>query len=92
MSILNILLKLSPALEQGESLANASTWTNVVQAKNAIITVLGFSLVIIKQLGYDLPISDYQLVELAGAVASIGAVVNGYFHVALNKEVGLKRH
>ena len=92
MSILSILLNISPALEKGKSLENAKTWSNVVTAKNALITVFGFALHLAKQGGYDIPITDEQLAELAGAVASIGAVTGQYFHHALNKDAGITKH
>lgn len=90
MAILDILFNLSDALKQGKSLENPETWTNVVHCKNALVTVFGFALIIGKQAGYDFGITDSQLVELAGAVASIGSVIGAYFHVALNKEIGKK--
>jgi hypothetical protein len=88
--ILDILFNFSDALKQGQSLGNTNTWLNAVHAKNALVTVFGFALIIGKQFNYDFGISDDQLIELAGAVASIGSVVGAYFHVALNKEVGRK--
>jgi len=92
MSIINILLKLSPALEKGQSLANRETWTNVVLIKNALYTVFGFLLILSKQFGYEFPISDTQLITLAGALASIGEPVAAYLHITTNTHAGLVRN
>jgi hypothetical protein len=91
MSIIDILLKVSPALEQGKSLANAEGWKNVANANHSIVIVLGFILVLGKQFGYDFPISDAQVAELAGAVAGIGQVISLYFHHSLHEQNGIKR-
>jgi hypothetical protein len=52
---------------------------------------LGFILVLGKQFGYDFPISDAQVAELAGAVAGIGQVISLYFHHSLHEQNGIKR-
>jgi len=91
MSIINILLKLSPALEKGQALANSETWTNVVTAKNAIYTVLAFALIIVKTFGYDIPISDAQIVGLSAAIASIGEPIAAFIHITTNVHAGLTK-
>lgn len=91
MSIINVLLAISPALEKGQSLVHADTWSNVVNAKLALVTVLGFLLTIAKTAGYDLPISDAQIAQFGGAVASIGGSVVLYFRAATNPSRGLTR-
>lgn len=91
MNFIDLLLKLSPALEKGQSLANADTWSNVVNAKLAIVTVLGFTLAIAKTFGYNLPISDDQIAQLGGALASIGGTFVLYMRVATNSSRGIER-
>ena len=91
MSIIDVLLKISPALEKGKALKNADTWSNVVNAKLALITVLGFALTIAKTFGYDIPLSDDQIAQLGGALASVGGTVVLYFRVATNPNRGLTR-
>lgn len=89
MPIINLLLKLSPALEKGQALAKADTWSNVVNAKLAIVTILGFALTVAKTFGYDLPISDEQISQLGGALASIGGTFVLYMRVATNPNRGI---
>lgn len=66
MNFLDLLLKLSPALESGKSLANANGWSNVALANHAIVAVLGFILLAVKMGGYEIPITDAQITTLAG--------------------------
>lgn len=91
MSVVDVLLQISPALEKGKSLANADTWSNVVNAKLCIVTVVGFALTIAKTAGYDLPISDDQITQFGGIAASIGGSVVLYFRAATNPNRGLVR-
>lgn len=89
--LLNLLLTLSPALEAGKSLTNATTWGNVATATHALIAVFGFVLVIVKVAGYEIPLSDDQIAKLAGAVASVGGTIFGVIHVASNPHIGITR-
>lgn len=89
--IFDLLLKLSPALENGKTLKNPETWGNVSNTAHALIIVFGFLLVAAKQFGYDIPISDAQLVELAGAIASVGGTVVAFLHVVTTPNKGIKR-
>lgn len=91
MSVINILLAISPALEKGQSLAKADTWSNVVNAKLAIVTVLGFLLTVAKTFGYDIPVSDDQIAQFGGAVASIGGTFVLYMRVATNPNRGITK-
>ena len=91
MNILDLLLKLSPALENGKTLANVSTWSNVANASHALIIVFGFVLVGAKTAGINIPISDDQLVQLAGAIASVGGTVVAYLHVATTPSNGITK-
>ena len=90
-TILALLLKISPALEAGQSLENAKCWSNVAQASHAVVAIFGFILVAAKAAGFNLPISDDQLAALAGAVAGIGGTVAAYFHVATTPDKGIVR-
>ena len=91
MSIIDILLKISPALEAGKSLENSGTWNNVATTTHILIIVFGFVLLLVRQGGYDVPISDDQIAGIAGAVASVGGTVNLYLHHATNKNLGIRR-
>lgn len=89
MSVIEVLLDMSNAVKSGQSLANPETWSNVVNAKNAIYGVLFFGLLIAKSIWHDLPVSDDQLVQLSAALGGIAVSTNHYFHIALNKNKGL---
>lgn len=91
MGIFNILLQLSPALEAGKSLENRETWETVSHANHALLIVLGIVLALVKQFGWDIPISDGELAQLAGALAAIGQTVSLYFHHALHEQNGIKK-
>jgi len=91
MNFIDLLLKLSPALEKGKALSNADTWSNVVNAKLAIVTILGFALAIAKTFGYEVPVSDDQIVQLGGALASVGGTFVLYFRFATNTNRGIER-
>jgi uncharacterized membrane protein YjfL (UPF0719 family) len=89
--ILELLLNLSPALESGKTLVNASAWGNVANASHALIIVFGFALVIAKTLGIDIPISDDQLAQLAGGIASVGGTIVAYLNVTTSGDKGFKK-
>ena len=46
---------------------------------------------IAKQAGYDLPITDDQIAELAGGIAGVGAVISNFLHHTTNPNSGIKR-
>lgn len=92
MSVIDVLLTISPALEKGQALSQADTWNNAVTAKLAIVTVIGSVLTIAKIFGYDIPISDEQISQLGGAVASIGGAVVLFVRFAGNPNRGITRN
>ena len=90
MSVVDLLLKVSPALEAGRSLEKPEVWANTASATNALIAVFGFLLLGTRSVGYDIPLSDTQIVELSGTIASVGGTINGYLHTATNPNAGFK--
>lgn len=91
MSILDLVLKVSPALEQGKQLENINTWNNVATTTHALVVVFGFLLATAKTFNYDIGLTDDQLLQLAGTVASIGGTVISYLHHATNPNSGFKK-
>lgn len=91
MNFLKLLFAISPALEAGKTLKNPRTWANVAIASQTLVVVLGFLLAALKTFGYDFPISDAQIVQLASAAAGIGGTVIGYLQVATNPISGIKK-
>ena len=90
-NLIAILLKISPALEAGQSLKNAEGWARFSQSSHALMAVFGFALLASKMFGFDIPLSEDQLAGLAGAVASIGGTVAMYLHSAIDEKRGIKR-
>jgi len=91
MSIVDVLLKISPALEAGQSLEKASGWSNVANSTHALVAVLGFLMAAIKLAGYDIPISPDQIYNLAAVIAGIGGTAFTFFSVATNPNAGFVR-
>lgn len=89
--ILDLLLRLSPALESGKTLANKTAWGNVATTSHALIIMFGFALIIAKMAGINIPISDDQLVQLAGGIASVGGTVVAYLNVTTSSDKGIKK-
>ena len=90
MSVVDLLLKISPALEAGRSLERPEVWANTASSTNALIAVFGFVLLGSNSVGYNIPLSDTQIVELAGAIASVGGTISGYLHTVTNPNAGFK--
>lgn len=90
MNFMDIIAGISPALEQGKSLANAEAWSNVATTTHALVVIFGFFLLIAKSFNYDLGITDDQLFKIAGVVATVGGSASSYFHHACHKDAGIK--
>jgi hypothetical protein len=91
MSIINILLKLSPALEKGQSLVKADTWANRANATAAVLIVLQFALITLAQFGVVIPLGPVELKTVADAASAIGLAVVSYIHTAANKDCGVTK-
>lgn len=90
-NIIAILLKISPALEAGQSLKNSEGWARWSQCSHALMVVFGFALLSAKTFGWDIPLTEDQLAGLAGSVASVGGTVAMYLHTATDEKRGIKR-
>lgn len=90
-SIIAILLKISPALEAGQSLTNSEGWARFSQCSHALMVVFGFTLLAAKMFGFEIPLTEDQLAGLAGSVASVGGTVAMYLHTATDEKRGIKR-
>jgi hypothetical protein len=90
-TLIKILLKISPALEAGQSLKNAEIWARFSQSSHALMVVFGFILLAANMFGFDIPLSEDQMAGLAGSVASIGGTIAMYLHTATDEKRGIKR-
>jgi hypothetical protein len=74
---------------QGKELTHSATWKNRTIATNCLVSVFGAVLVIAKGYGYDFPINEESIQNIAvGAVAVVGAI-NAVMHVITSSKVGL---
>ena len=90
--IINILLKLSPALEAGQQLEHADTWANVNLCNHAIVSVMGFCLMAIKLFGIETTFNEDDIVTYAGLISSVCGPIAMYLHAATNADRGFKRN
>lgn len=90
-NLIAILLKISPALEAGQSLKNSEGWARFSQCSHALMVVFGFVLLMAKMFGFEIPLTEDQLAGLAGSVASVGGTVAMYLHTATDEKRGIKR-
>jgi hypothetical protein len=90
MSIFNLLLNLSSALEKGKALEDAETWKDRKVAIGNLTLVLVFGLNIAQQFGYDFGITEAEVTQLSGAIGAIGVTVFTYLHHATDVTKGFK--
>jgi hypothetical protein len=91
MSIINLLLQLSPALEKGQELAKAETWANRANATAAVLVVLQFLVIGLAQFGIVLPLGPVELQTVANGASAIGLAVVSYIHTSANKNLGITK-
>ena len=85
-----ILLNISPALQKGQSLADASTWASRANSSAALIVVLNFIVIGLQSAGIDLHISQDTLDALVKGISGIGLAGVAYVHTAANPHAGPK--
>lgn len=78
------------ALQRGRELANPETWKTQQNVVNAVGGVLVVIVGLVKALGYELPISDEQVLLVGGSIGTIVWVFyNLYITTATTKKIGL---
>lgn len=77
------------ALKYGQQLADSVFWKNHQLATNALVGLLGAILAIAKVAGINLPISNADLVSLAGGIVTCVGLYNTYITAATTTKVGL---
>ena len=82
------LLNISPALQKGQSLANASTWASRANSGAALIVVLNFVVLGLQQSGIDLHLPPDTLEALVKGISGIGLAVVATVHTASNPNAG----
>ena len=71
---------------RGAAVADPAAWKNGQITVNALVLLLGALVATARSFGYDLPISDATLAQLA---AGLLGLVNGVLTVTTSKTVGL---
>lgn len=78
------------ALKAGEELTDSAKWKDRQNTANAVAAVLGLVVVILPKIGVGIEISTDDTLAIAGGIAAILGVCNGYLTTATSKKVGLQ--
>lgn len=84
-----IVTDLITAMRMGKELKNKEVYKNLQTLTNILAAVLAFAVSAIKLLGYEIPITDEQVVMVAGGLASLAFVGNSVITLATSKSVGI---
>lgn len=84
-----MITELIRALQAGEELKNAATWKNTQAITGAITAVLGFVALVLPYIGVKIETTPDQLSAIAGGIAAVVGLFNGYTTIATSKKVGL---
>jgi len=76
-------------LNAGKELKYSAGWKNKQITANLVVVVLGGLLWILRIGGFDLPVDDATLKEIAELVAGVLGLINVYLTIATSKKVGL---
>ena len=77
------------ALQAGEQLSNPEVWKVRQNAVNAVASILGFVAVVLPMIGVQIELSAEDIITIAGGIATIGGLWNGYFTVATTNKIGM---
>jgi len=87
---MNKLLALLNVYRKGECCVHAAAWKNGQITGSVVAGLLAAIVATSKAFGFDLPISDEQLVTIGGAiVAIVGLFINPAITAATSSKVGL---
>lgn len=86
---ITIVSSIWAALRAGAKLANSVTWKNRQQTANSVVAVLAASVTVARVAGYEIPLTDADLVSLGGAVAVLLGLLNVGATAATSADVGL---
>lgn len=87
---MNKLLALLSVYRKGNVVANPAAWKNGQITGSIVAGLLGALVALAKTFGYDLPLSDDQLLTIGGAIVAIaGLFLNTTATVVSSDKVGL---
>jgi hypothetical protein len=75
--------------QKGKAVANPQAWKTAATAANAMAALLVVSIGALRVWGYDLPVADDDLQQLAGGVAALWFGAFGVYRTITNKDRGL---
>ena len=87
---MNKLIALFNVFRKGECCVHAATWKNGQITGSIIAGLLAAIVALAKTFGYELPVTDEQLLTIGGAiVAIVGLFINPAITTATSSKVGL---
>jgi hypothetical protein len=87
---MNKLLALLSVYHKGECCVHATAWKNGQITGSIVAGLLAAIIALAKTFGYDLPITDNELLTIGGAiVAIVGLFINPAITAATSSKVGL---
>ena len=84
-----IVVDLFTALKKGKELKNKEIYKNLQSLTNVVAALVAFAVAAIKLFGYEIPITDDQIVMVSGGIASLVFVGNSVITLATSKTVGI---
>lgn len=78
------------ALAAGKEIKNPATWKNAQTTANALASLLATVVTLAKLFGYNIPVTDEQVIVISGAIAALLGVVNGIVTTISSSKVGFK--
>lgn len=77
------------ALKAGNELKNPAAWKKGQNLTNTVITLLTAVVGILRSTGNELPVTDEQLIAIAGVIAGILYTINTFITTASTKKIGV---
>lgn len=74
----------------GEMVANPTAWKKKQVTSGILAAFLSAVVALIKALGYDIPLTDDQLLQIGGAVIAVLGLFNGVATVVSTDKLGLQ--
>lgn len=78
------------ALDKGKSLANVESWKSGQVTVNILAGFLASLIGVARAFGFDIPVTDEQLLLVASTLMSALGVYNSFITVATTDKIGLK--
>ena len=81
--------KIISVLQSGDIIEHPTKWKNVQNLTNAIVGILSVIISVLKGLGYHIPISNDQIIVVAGGIASVMFGLNILLTTVSSEKVGI---